>query len=88
MKPASIEIPVTAQKAGSVRLIELSTRPRVTRFSVNSIASIDTRLMPQAVRAAALHANRSLPSRRSTVSRRMEVEMPAVTGASNVSRFR
>lgn len=79
MKPASIDSPVTTQKPGSARLIELSTRPRVTRFSVNSIASIDTRLMPQAVRAAAIHANRSLPTRSRTVSSKMEVVIPAVT---------
>jgi hypothetical protein len=70
---------VTAQKLGSERFIELSTRPSVTRFSVNSIASIETRLMPQAVRKAAIHANWSLPRRRRVVSRRMEVVMPAVT---------
>ena len=79
MNPASMDKPVTAQNPGSARLTELSTKPNVTKFSVSSIASIDTRLMPHAVRTAPIHANWSLPTPRRRVSRRMEVVMPAVT---------
>ena len=43
------------------------------------MASMETRLIPQAVRTAPSQGRRSLPRRRRVVSRRMEVEMPAVT---------
>lgn len=55
--PASIDVAVIVQKAVSAGLIMPSTRPKVTRFSVNSIANIETRLIAQAVRAAAFHTS-------------------------------
>nr|KIR44453.1 hypothetical protein I312_06303 [Cryptococcus bacillisporus CA1280] len=65
----------------------LSERPKVTKFSVSSIDNIETRLIPHAVRAAAVNGILSLPRCNKAVSSIMEVLMPAVTITVSASEF-
>lgn len=79
MKPATTDTPAATQNFESSTATTPAMRWKSTRFSTDSIAHIDTRLIPAAVRNAGRHGMRSRARWRSSVSRRREVVMPAIT---------
>jgi hypothetical protein len=79
INPAVIDRAKTVHHWRSKGLIDPSARPKVTKFSVSSMVNIEMRLIPQATRTAAGQGKASLPRESSTVSRIIEVLIPAVT---------